>query len=261
MNFFQARKFVEYILFSRHSAGHGIHSPFIFDIVTGLFRNKIPGDVVCCIEKIRHTLEKDTGTINVNDLGSGSARKTKVRKVSDITRRSAVTGKYGKLLYSFASEFGSPSVIELGTSLGISTMYIASACPDAGVFTIEGCSECSAIAEKSFYSAGLKNVTSINSSFDSALAEIKQKGITPGLVFIDGDHRKEPFLRYFDELISLSDENTVIIADDIYYSKDMADAWEEIKGRENVSATIDIFRMGIVFLRKEITRNNYIIRY
>ncbi len=87
-------------------------------------------------------------------------------------------------------------------------------------------------------------------------------GIKPGLVFIDGNHRKEPVLKYFNQIAEISDNKTVIIIDDIYYSKEMEEAWNEIKQlHEKVSVTIDIFRMGIVFFREGINHNNYIIRY
>jgi len=85
--------------------------------------------------------------------------------------------------------------------------------------------------------------------------------ITPGLVFIDGDHRKEPLKNYFSMVADISDSNTVIIIDDIYLSSEMAEAWEEIKNDERVTLTVDIFRMGVVFFRQGITHNHYVIRY
>lgn len=259
MNLFQIRKYIDYTLFSRHSGGHGIHSPFIFEIVSGLFRNKIPEDVVCCIEAIRRNLEKDRRDIVVNDLGSGSAGNKKHRKVAEIARKSAITKKYGVLLYNLASRFGESPVIELGTSFGISTMYLASAC--RVVYSVEGCKECAEIAENSFAQGGLINISLINSPFEDAISDMKTRGIRPGLVFIDGDHREEPLLKNFRELVTISDENTVFVLDDIYYSPGMAHAWEQIRNMDNVTATIDIFRMGIVFFRKEITCNHYKIRY
>lgn len=259
MNLFQVRKYLNYILLSRHSGGHGVHSPFIFDIVAGLFRNKMPEDVVCCIETIRKNLEKDTRAIDVNDLGAGSSDNNKLRRVSDIARKSAVTAKYGTLLYNLATRFGESGIVELGTSFGISTMYLASS--SCTVYTVEGCKECAGIARKNFTSVGLENIEVINSPFTEAIADLKTRGIKPGLVFIDGDHRKEPVLRNFKELTEIADESTVFVLDDIYYSREMAQAWEQIRNMDNVTATVDIFRMGIVFFRKEITPNHYEIRY
>ena len=92
----------------------------------------------------------------------------------------------------------------------------------------------------------------LTGSFEEKLSEVAESGIKPGLIFIDGNHRKDPVLKYFNLLAGLSDNNTVIVIDDIYYSPEMEEAWNEIKLSEKVSATIDIFRMGIVFFRKGI---------
>lgn len=262
MNFYQASKYLEYLVFSGHRKGHGIHSPFIFDIVSKIFRNKTQSEIVCKIEKIRKKLLHNQKLINVNDLGAGQYRNSsKTRKVSDIAKYSAVPQKYGILLSNLAAEFGSHSIIELGTSLGISAMYLAASCPEGRVYSVEGCGECAELAKENLEEAGFLNVNVINASFDSVLPGFAAEGIKPGMVFIDGNHRKEPTLRYFEQLAEISGEKTVFVIDDIYYSREMSEAWTEIKHSANVSATIDIFRMGIVFLNRNVTRNHYKIRY
>jgi hypothetical protein len=80
-------------------------------------------------------------------------------------------------------------------------------------------------------------------------------------VFIDGDHRREPVVRYFTQIAEMSDSKTVIIIDDINYSVEMGEAWKQIKGDSKVTLTIDLNRMGIVFFREGITHNDYVIRY
>jgi predicted O-methyltransferase YrrM len=262
MIFFSASKYLNYILLSRHKKGHGIHSPFIFDLVSRVFRNKTDNDIVCCIRKVRKRLISDRRSIIVNDLGAGSEKfKTNIRKVSDIVRYSSVPVKYGELLSNLASEFGKPHIVELGTSFGISTMYMAASSPESVVYTIEGCPAIADIAYQNFFSAGITNIKLLTGSFDEMLPQIGKTGIKPGLVFIDGNHRKEPVLRYFKQISELSDNKTVIVIDDIYYSKEMEEAWTEIKLNEKVSVTVDIFRMGIVFFREGINHQDYTIRY
>lgn len=262
MIFFRTRKYLKYILISRHKRGHGIHSPFVFDLVSRLFRNKFEPDIVSHIEKVRKRLISDPRSIIVNDLGAGSEKsKTQVRKVSDIARYSPVTKKYGVLLSNLASMFGKPVILEFGTSFGISTMYMAVASPDAMVYTIEGCPATAEIAHQCFIETGISNIKTFIGSFDEILPEISNSGIKPGLVFIDGNHRKKPVLNYFGRIAEISDNNTVIVIDDIYYSKEMEEAWTEIKKNEKVSVSIDLFRMGIIFFREGMNHNNYIIRY
>jgi predicted O-methyltransferase YrrM len=260
MIFSRTYRYLNYILLSGHSRGHGIHSPFIFDVVSKVFRNKTDPSIVHNVEKIRKKMISDTRSIMKNDLGAGSGRPGS-RRVSDIARYSPVTQKYGRLLSNMAAAFGEPMIIELGTSLGISAMYMASACLPATVYTIEGCSETAAIARQNFEEAGLTNINIIEGSFEEIVPSFAKNPETPGLVFIDGNHRREPVIRYFNEIAAISGSKTVIIVDDINYSREMAEAWNELKLHDKVTVSIDIFRMGILFFREGINHNDYVIRY
>lgn len=201
-------------------------------------------------------------TIVVDDLGSGSKKmKSSLRKVSDIAKYSAVSKKYGILLSNMSKAFAGTMVLELGTSLGISTMYLAASCPKARVYTIEGCPATSEIAERNFREAGLSNVRLLTGPFDKVLPEIRDENISPGLVFIDGNHSRKPVVSYFDQVADMSDRNTVVILDDIYSSSEMAEAWKEIKDHKAVTFTIDIRRMGIVFFREGSDHIHYVIRH
>jgi predicted O-methyltransferase YrrM len=262
MIFFRVIKYLKYMLLSENGRGHGIHSPFVFDLVSRVFRNKIDSGVVSSIEKIRKKLLSDQRSIHVTDFGAGSVKlKTKFRKVNEIVRFSSVTVKYGKLLSNMAAEFGEPYIIEMGTSFGISTLYLTATCSGLKVKTIEGSSSVSEIAIENFKDTGRKNIEVITGSFDVVLPEILKRNSMPGLVFIDGNHRKEPVMKYFTEIAEYSGSRTVIIIDDINYSEEMEEAWNEIKQFEKVSVTVDIFRMGMVFFREGISHKNYIIRY
>ena len=257
-----ALKYLDYHLFSRHSKGHGIHSPFVFDLVSRVFRNKIDPDVVLMIENIRKKYLADRTIVKVLDLGSGSpVLRSDLRRISDIAKHSSVPPEYGVLLSNLASEFGKPAIIEFGTSLGLSTMYLASGSGESKVYTMEGCPVISSIAAVNFSNLGFDNITLMTGSFDDLLPEIKSKAGNPGLVFIDGNHRKAPVLKYFNEMAEISDNKTVIVIDDIHLSNEMEEAWKEIKRNETVSFTIDIYRMGLVFFRKGMCRVDYVIRY
>jgi len=265
MIFHRALKYLNYTLLSKHRKGHGIHSPFVFDLINRVFRNKIDPNIVITIEKIRRKLIADKRIISFLDLGSGSAAGPglpgeRSARISDIAYKSPVTPKYGAFLAKMAKEFGDPLIIELGTSFGISTLYMAAACKDVKVITVEGSAEIAQIARQNFNEAGIKNITLIESSFDGIIENFTNE-MKPGLVFIDGNHRKEPVMHYFNKIAEISGSGTVVIIDDINYSREMEEAWKEIKLHNRVSVTVDIFRMGICFFREGINPNNYVIRY
>lgn len=262
MIFFRVSGYLKYILFSGHRRGHRIHSPFVFDLVSRIFRNKIDDDIVFNIEKLRARLISDKRLISVRDLGTGAGSSiVNLRKVSEIAKYSSIPKKYGVLLSNLAAEFGKPLIVEFGTSFGISTMYMAVSCSDTMIYTMEGCPAKVEIATGNFKKAGLNNIKTFTGPFEESMPAIIKQGNKPGLVFIDGNHRKEPVLKYFKQMAEISDSKTVIVIDDINYSVEMRDAWEEIKGFEEVSVTIDIFRMGIVFFREGISQRDYVIRY
>jgi len=262
MNFSRALKFLNYHLFSRHRKGYGIHSPFIFTLISKIFRNKIDPDVVLTVESIRKKNLSDTRTINVLDLGAGSSKmKNKTRSVSEIARYSSVPRKYGALLASMAAEFGKPAIVEFGTSLGMSAMYMASGCPEAVVYTMEGCPETARIAMENLNEVGLKNIKLMNGPFEVLLPELKKMNFRPGLVFIDGNHREEPLMKYFNAMADISVSDTVVVIDDIHSSEEMENAWGKIKQHEDVTFTVDIFRMGMVFFREGMQHIDYTIRY
>lgn len=262
MELFTIAGYVRYLLRSGHRKGHGIHGPFLFDVISRIFQNKIDPEIVLRIEAIRKKMENDTRLINFCDYGSGLMKmKSDKRKVSEIARYSSVPEKYCFLLSRLSSVFGKPLIVEFGTSLGISTMYLALSCPDATVYTMEGCRSVSEIACGNFGEAGISNVIQMNGSFEDLLPEIIRLGICPGLIFIDGNHRKDHTVRYFDQVAGIAGNDTVVIIDDINHSSEMAEAWNIISNDGRVSASIDIFRMGIVFFRKGITPGRYMVRY
>jgi predicted O-methyltransferase YrrM len=262
MIFLKAARYLKYILLSMNRKGHGIHSPFIFHLVSEVFRNKIDPDIVCSIEKVRKKMFSDQRSIIIEDLCSGSEfLKTDLRKVSYLARNSHLPVKYGVFLSNMAAEFGEALIIEFGTSLGISTLYMASSCTGATVKTFEVSPAVADIAIGNFNGEGRKNIEVYTGSNDKVLSDILKSNITPGLIFIGGIHPKEAIINYFSKVTEIADSKTVIIIENIYGSRGAEEAWNEIKQFKRVSVTVDIFRMGIVFFREGINHHNYIIRY
>lgn len=238
---------------------HGIHSPFVFSLYNDVINKKGSYYVFDKIEQLRKKLLLSKKEINVTDLGAGSSGK---RTLAEIAARSAKSKKYCELLYRLAYHFKPGSVLELGTSLGISTAYLASANPNAKVITIEGCLNTAAEAKKNFESLGLKNIESVVGNFDNVLLRPSSSVPRPlNFVFFDGNHKKEPTLNYFTQCLSQADNDSIFIFDDIHWSAEMEEAWEEIKRNPKVTVTIDLFFLGLVFFRKEQVKEDFVVRY
>ncbi len=247
---------------SHNSKGFGIHSPSVFYLVTKVINNFAPYNCFRIIENERAKLCKNQQTINVEDYGTGSKiLNDGKKKIAQIAKYSLKPKKQAQLIFRLANYFGSQQILELGTSLGITTSYLASVSTKTKVITLEGCPEISKIAQQTFNNLDLKNIKLITGEFsktlNSALAELKKVDF----VFFDGNHKQEATLNYFKTCLPHIHNNTVFIFDDIHYTNDMEEAWAAIKADNMVKVTIDMFHMGIVFFKKELTKQHFNIRF
>ena len=182
-------------------------------------------------------------------------------KVSTIAGKSAITPQYGRLLWRIVDYFNPSSILELGTSLGISTLYQFTALKSRQLYTIEGCDNVAAIARDNFHKLGFDQINLIHNTFENALESMLKQMTRMDFAFIDGNHTEEATIRYFKTFLEKSTEGSVLIFDDIHWSKGMENAWKFICSHEQVKVTIDLYRIGIVIFRKELSRQNFIIRY
>lgn len=241
---------------------HDVHSPFVFDLVEKVINNKNELTGHNEIEKFRKELWRDETVLTITDLGAGSVRvPTKKRKVMEIAKTSLKSKKYASLLARLIRYFAPKTVIELGTSLGITTLYFSNASPGSAIYTIEGSPEIVRIARSNFNKVPSKNIESIQGNFDDELPALLQNINHADFVFFDGNHRKEATLKYFKMCLKYKTNESVFVFDDINWSEEMQEAWEEIKAHPEVSVTVDLFFQGIVFFRKELQKQDFIIRF
>jgi len=245
-------KFIKYYVTASNGRGHGIHSPFVFDFVKKVMNDSRQFYAFDPIEQMRKSLLVNNQVLTIEDFGAGSkATKSNERKVSDIARSALKPKKFGQLMFRTVNHCRSNNIIELGTSLGITTAYLASAKLNANVYTFEGAKQIAAIAKQTFDSLSINNIQVIEGNFDNTLQKQLNKMSCVDFAFVDGNHRKKPTIQYFEQLLAKSTESSVFIFDDIHWSNEMEEAWEYIKQHSAVTLTIDLFFIGIVFFRKE----------
>jgi len=258
-----ARKYLHYYLTSSNGKGHGTHSPFIFHFITRVLNEKKHFADYDRVEALRSGLLKDETVLTLEDFGAGSAmNKTNQRSVARIAKNAAKPKKYGQLLYRMAREYQPAVLLELGTSLGITTAYLGLAKPDAQLVTMEGATAVAAMAKKNFQSLGLQHIKIIEGNFDLTLPGLLEALPVVDLGFIDGNHRREPTESYFRDLLPKTGNETILVFDDIHWSPDMEMAWETIKADPAVTCTIDLLFIGIVFFRQEFReKQHFSIRF
>ncbi|WP_299549974.1 class I SAM-dependent methyltransferase [Seonamhaeicola sp.] len=249
---------VQYIKFLFKSTNqHGVHSPFVYDLVTKCFYDRQKYSEYDNLKEYRTQLLKNKNLINVNDLGPGSKKtKDNERRVCDIAKTSGTTLKRAKLLFRLSNYFKPNNILELGTSLGIATQALSLGHSDANIISIEGCSNISEFSKNRL--SELSNIEIKTGNFNTVLPNLTKNRYD--LVFFDGNHQKEATLNYFETLLPAANNHTVFIFDDIYWSKGMTEAWETIKQHPKVTVTIDTFYWGFVFFRKEQAKEHFTIR-
>ena len=236
----------------------GIHSPFVFDLASKIIKSKDAYYAFISIERERKKLLNNHNIINIEDYGAGSIIfKSNERKISDIAKTSLKPVNQAQLLFEIVNYFGYKNIVELGTSLGITSAYLAKSSSEINLTTVEGSHEVSKIAEKTLHNLNVKNAKIITDTFENAIPEILKKTPEIDCLFIDGNHQKEATLNYFEAFLPYIKNNSLIIFDDIYWSKEMTEAWEEIKAHPKTKISIDLFELGLVFFREEQPKQHF----
>lgn len=237
---------------------HGTHSPFVYKLADEVIYNKRQFAQYNIIEAQRKKLLQDDTIIQVTDLGAGShLNKDRTKKVKEIAKNALKSPALAQLIHRLAKFSNPKSVIELGTCLGITSAYLSTAAPDASVITIEGCPQTAAVAKQNFEDLKLNNIRLEVGNFDHILPGILAEQQQLDFVYIDGNHRKVATLNYFNWCLPKVHENTMLIFDDIYWSAGMKEAWAAIKAHPQVTVTIDLFWIGLVFFKKGQAREDF----
>ena len=240
---------------------HGVHSPFVYRLVDKVIYDFESKNVYSEVEALRKQLLNDNRTINVIDLGAGSKLNNDQRKkISDIARSALKPPRLAQLLYRLAADLKPTNIIELGTCLGITTVYLQKAAPQAKVYTLEGSPEIASVASEIFKLAGVNKVQQVQGNFNDTMPGVIEKLNKLDLVYVDGNHQKEATLKYFEWCLPKVHEDTLLIFDDIYWSEGMKEAWRMTRSHPRVSATVDLFWIGLVFFKPGQAKEDFLIK-
>ena len=255
---------------SRARDEHSLHSPFLFSLYTDVIRVKSRSSAsFVAIQALRKQLRRSRETITITDLGAGSKVNAfrpglaRQRTIGDIARNSQKPARFGRLLFRLIQRFQATTVLDLGTSLGITTAYMAEATKPWGgrVITFEGCPETASVARQNFSHLNLDTIVSIVGNLDETLPAQLAQLPSPDFVFFDANHRYEPTVRYFETCLKNSHNDTVFVFDDIHWSAEMEQAWAYIQKHPSVRVTVDLFWVGLVFFRHEQPKQDFVLRF
>lgn len=245
-------RYLHYWWHASNGKGHGVHSPFVFEFITEVLNDKQHYACYDSIEALRNRLRANTSELTIVDYGAGSRTgATQQRSIQSIARAALKPKKFAQLLFRIARHYNCQSIIELGTSLGITSCYLASSPHTKKLYTLEGAPAIANVASDIFKQLQLSNIDQVVGNFDDTFGPLLNKAGEIDLLYIDGNHRFEPTIRYFEQAFPHLHEYSIVVFDDIHWSEEMENAWHQVIADSRVTMSIDLFFIGIVLFRKD----------
>ncbi len=247
-----------------------LHSPFLYNLYENVIKDDKMYYAFSEIENLRFDFLLNNSEIHVKDLGAGShILKNNIKKISQITKYSALQSKEGRILFRLVEYLKPNYMIELGTSLGIGTLYLHLGSPHSVFYSVEGCPNVSDFAQKNIknftqkFPKTLTNAEKLHfevGNIDDILPNLIEKLPQIDFVYLDANHRFEPTMRYFELILPKITQKTVLVFDDIHWSKEMLKAWNEIKKHPKITLAIDLYNMGIVFFDDNLSKEFFVLK-
>lgn len=253
--------YLKYLLNSK--TRYKIHSPFVYDLVENVFRDKTKYPEYRKLDKLHRRYARRSDKLDTVDFGSGAGDKEYIERkttVGKLVKERTHSKKQLEFLYRIAHHFKPKTILEFGTAAGISTLYLGKGSPESRLITMEGCIGLASVARKSFKKREViaeVEVGNFSAILDRGLKNVDQLD----LVFVDGNHRKKPTIEYFERCAEFATENSIFMFDDIHWSSGMSEAWQQIKKDKRVSLTVDLFWVGLVFFKSGVAKQDFVIRY
>lgn len=242
---------------------HSLQAPFIYDFYTRVVKKKpAKNEAIIAIEALREALLRSEVYLTVRDLGAGSrVNSNPQRKIRDIAKSSLSTQKFSGFLCRLIRHYEVTDIVELGTSLGINTLYMASARDHVRVTTFEGCAETASLAKQNFRALGKEDIRLIKGDISETLPGYLSAKPAVDLVYFDANHQYQATLRYFHAFLDHITPQTIFVFDDIHWSSGMEKAWKEIQQHSKVTLSVDLFDAGIVFFRTGLEKRHYVLAF
>lgn len=262
---YRAWTYLRHLFTAWNTTGEGIHSPYLFAIVRFILRDENSYYCFADIERRREQLKVCSDELEMLDFGSGGSKEglSVRRKVSDIAKHHLESPQIAQALFRLVRFMGENEkrplqILELGTSLGVTTAYLASVDSRNRVVTLEGSETVLKIAQANWRTLRLENIEWHSGNIDDTLYIYAREGLD--LAYVDANHTYEATKRYVDYLLPRMNEKGVIAIDDIYHSREMEQAWRELKDDPRVTTSMDLYHVGLLFVDPHYLKRHYRIR-
>lgn len=237
-----------------------MHSPFVYDLMAHVLEKKNTETELVLIQSMRQQLRREKD-IKLTFEPIGAIAKPSIKSMAEIEKKLSIPHRYGARFFHCVQRYNYQTIVEIGTCIGIGTLYLAKANQQATVYTLEGNPDCCRKAAELFAQNEIKNIDIVPGLFEESLPLLLQKINKIDMVVIDGNHQYESTIRYFNQLLPHLHEDSLVVIDDIYWSKEMNRAWKETSQHDRVTLSLDFYRNGYLFFKKNrLEKEHFLIK-
>ncbi len=261
--FYPVHLAIDYLRYLWHSRQlHGTHSPFVYALVENVLMDEREYYAFREIEMPREKLLASKESVEVEDFGAGSKNfNGSKRSISRMVRTGSIKPRFGRLLFRLVNEFQPNTILELGTQMGLGTLYMAKGRANARIISLEGSEQVAEKARQHLSELKIENVEVRTGRFEDTLQGSLNDLEPVDFAYVDGDHTKASTLKHYKLLKEHASPCAIMVFDDIRWSADMFEAWQEICEDEAAVLTIDLFYVGLVFFGLKMEKQGHMLRY
>jgi predicted O-methyltransferase YrrM len=234
-----------------------LHSPFLYKLATEAIHGKSDKYIDRLYRQLYQKFAFNSSTTEVVEFNIKKNTKlysSEVKSIRSIFKQSAISSKKAQVLARLLVLFKPENIIEFGTSLGVSASIFAQASHDSKIYSIEGCSGLASIAQANFDELGFGNIEIQIGHFNHVVNPVLNKIKKVDFVFYDGSDDYKTAINAFESCLPYIGNDGVFIMNSIYRSRAMNKAWDYIKKHNDSIVCIDLFQMGIILFRKEMSK-------
>lgn len=185
----------------------------------------------------------------INFLQNNDILPSSGKSVGEYCKASSSPQSKGEFLMKLIRVIKPDNCLELGTNFGISAAYQACGLELNGkgrLITIEYNRELLPYSDDLWDKIGIKHrIQQYQGKFEDVLSEILSMLQEIDFVYIDGNHRKEPTLSYFNEIYPFLRKDSVVVFDDITWSDEMKEAWMILSKDQRINNAFEVHDLGV----------------
>lgn len=242
----------------RYRRGYGVHSPFVFNLITKVIEEKCSYYSFYDIELLRRELYYREDKLPCPDRSHPG--RMKYRQIGEIVYCEAIKPSHGKLLFRLANYFKSQRILQIGPNVGISTLYLTSYAKEVRCIALENVPQFAEIARQVFERAG-KHIDLRVGSYASLLPQALRDLGEVDLVYFNTLYEQQHTEALFESCLPYVGDWTLFVFEGIKSSQRMRAFWDAVCARPEVTVTIDLYTMGIVFFNPKLHKQNYIVYF